>query len=249
MGTDLETILTDVQETIDKVLLWGSKEKLTFNAAKTAVLVFSRKPGFHAKELPTAKKLKMNDTFLPFSDETIYLGITIDQCLSWDKHITRKISSCKKTLMTKNLINTNWGLNPERLWWIWESVVRPKLAYGANAWINSINVKKNRDSLERLQKLALRLCSSAMPQTSNKGLEVILQTEPLHLFLEGVAIKTRIRTKSQVPLTWDGDSTYHYRRSSQERQCKKKESHLKSLDKKIEEIFPNTLILDKTRKK
>jgi len=152
-------------------------------------------------------------------------------------------------MMTKNLINANWGLNPERLWWIWESVVRPKLSYGASAWINCINVKKNKDSLERLQKLALRLCSSAMPQTSNKGLEVILQTEPLHLFLEGVAIKTRIRTESQVPLTWDGDSTYHYRKSSQERHSKKKIGHLKSLDEKIKEIFPNTLILDRAKKK
>jgi len=98
MGTDLETILKDVQESINRVLLWGNKEKLTFNAAKTAVLVFSRKPGFHAKELPSATKLKMGDTPLSFNDETIYLGVTIDQCLSWNKHLTRKISSCKKLL-------------------------------------------------------------------------------------------------------------------------------------------------------
>jgi len=88
-----------------------------------------------------------------------------------------------------------------------------------------------------------------MPQTSNKGLEVILQTEPLHLFPEGVAIKTRIKTESQVPLTWDGDSTYHYRKSSQDRFSKKKIGHLKSLDNKIKEIFPTSLILDKTKKK
>jgi len=75
MGNDLEAILKDVQKSIEKVLQWGNKEKLTFNAAKTAVLVFSRKPGFHAEKLPNATKLKMGDTELPFTDEMVYLGV------------------------------------------------------------------------------------------------------------------------------------------------------------------------------
>jgi len=58
MGNDLEAILKDVQESIDKVLQWGNKEKLTFNAAKTAVLVFSRKPGFQAENYQLLQNLK-----------------------------------------------------------------------------------------------------------------------------------------------------------------------------------------------
>jgi len=68
-----------------------------------------------------------------------------------------------------------------------------------------------------------------MKGTSNKGLEGILSVEPLYLFLEGIAIKTRIRTSDEVPLTWDGNSQYHYRRSADETQKKKKMDILKNL--------------------
>jgi len=88
-----------------------------------------------------------------------------------------------------------------------------------------------------------------MRGTSNKGLEGILSVEPLHLFLEGIAIKTRIRTSDEVPLTWDGNSQYHYRRSANETQKKKKIGHLKELDCKVREIFGNNLLKDRTKKK
>jgi len=61
-GDNLDSLLKDIQESINKVLEWGRRVKLTFNPNKTAVIVFSRKPGFHSKELSTAMKLKMCDT-------------------------------------------------------------------------------------------------------------------------------------------------------------------------------------------
>jgi len=121
----------------------------------------------------------------------------------------------------KNLVKLNWGLSSERCWWIYDSVIRPRLSYSVNCWQNALKVKKNIYNLEKLQKLALTLISKPMRGTSNKGLEGVLCTEPLHLFLEGIALKSRIRTREEVPLKWDGDSHYHYRRCANERAKKK----------------------------
>jgi len=87
-----------------------------------------------------------------------------------------------------------------------------------------------------------------MRGTSNKGLEAIMSVEPLHLFLEGIAISTRIRIQEEVPQCWNGESNYHYRRKANQIQKKKKYGHVKELDSRISEIFTKPLIKDKVKK-
>jgi len=42
----------------------------------------------------------------------------------------------------KNLVKLNWGLSPDRLWWIWDSVIRPRLSYGIGCWYNALKLQK-----------------------------------------------------------------------------------------------------------
>jgi len=249
-GSDGEKIIENLQNAINKIVQWGEIKKLRFNPNKTSVMVFSHKPGFQMKELLLLPNLYIGNHKLPFVTEAKCLGITLDSSLNWNKHLDNKILDCKRYLMSiRNLVKTNWGLTPERNWWIWESVVRPKLSYGINAWVNALSNKRNVYSLEKLQKLALSITGFAMKCTSNKGLEAIFCTEPLHIFLEGIALKTRICTKSEVVFNWSGNSDYHYRRSTNESTKKKKLGHLKVLDDKIKNIFGNCFVSDRTRKK
>jgi len=52
-----------------------------------------------------------------------------------------------------------------------------------------------------------------------------MSIEPLHIFLEGLAISTCLRTQEVIPLQWTGDSNYHYRRKSSESQKGKNRPH------------------------
>jgi len=103
-GDNPDQLLLEVQQVINDIITWGENEKLNFNAKK-AVMVFSRKPGFHNKELLELDNLMIRDEKLKFVDETRSLGVTLDNKLNWNSHLSNKINKCKKDLMTfRNLV-------------------------------------------------------------------------------------------------------------------------------------------------
>ena len=69
-----------------------------------------------------------------------YLGIVLDQKLSWSPHIEKKVSKAKKFLhLIKPAINHIYGLNPKRMQWIYKQIILPRLTYGCHVWGHYLN--------------------------------------------------------------------------------------------------------------
>ena len=68
----------------------GAQNGLTFSVDKTTVVFFSRQQKFHNEVLPRLKKLKINGVEINPSNSMTYLGIVLDQKLSWTSHIEKK---------------------------------------------------------------------------------------------------------------------------------------------------------------
>ena len=90
------TLVDMAQPKIDMAVEWGAQNGLSFSVDKTTVVFFSRQQKFHKEVLPKLKKLTINGVDINPSESMTYLGIVLDQKLSWTPHIQRKVSKAKK---------------------------------------------------------------------------------------------------------------------------------------------------------
>ena len=67
---------------------------------------------FHLKNLDAQRELKVvwHGKLLAFSHKPVYLGVTLDRCLTYKDHIAKtKAKSGARNSIIKKLANTNWG--------------------------------------------------------------------------------------------------------------------------------------------
>jgi ribonuclease HI len=232
----LKVMIGRIQAALDKVLEWGNKEGLTFNASKTAAILFTKKSSIKTDTLP---KLFMNDVHVPYVFETKYLGVIFTSNLSWIKHIQSKITACKRLLMMiRSTVAREWGLSPDKIVWIWQTLVRPKLSYGAICWAepSTLNNLSIQASLNKLQRLALSLVASSMKSTPMRSMEMILAIPPLHIFLEESALNARLRTSEVVTPSWNGETNLI------------RQGHILSHDNTLRALIPSVTQIDRTFK-
>ena len=105
-------------------------------------------------------------------------------------------------MAAKSSFGKLWGPVPKATRWIYESMVRPIILYGAIIWAHKI--PKNFKPLIRLQRLALMCLGSFAKSTPTKGLEIIFNYMPLDLLAKQEALKAALRLGSRNKKRWDG---------------------------------------------
>ena len=101
--------------------------------------------------------------------------------------------------MCHRAIGRTWGLRPALSLWLYRSVIRPCLDYGSLVWVTGSEVGLKKALLEKVQRLALLMTTSACRTTPTAGLEAILNVPPVDIFLKGQAMRSwrrLIRTDS-----------------------------------------------------
>ena len=87
---------------MDELVVWGAEYGLKFNSEKTVVAIFHRRK-IQKSQMPD--NLCVNGKPVPFSNTMRYLGVTLDEKLSWTPHFNQTLANCKATLMyTSNII-------------------------------------------------------------------------------------------------------------------------------------------------
>lgn len=198
-GHDLPTIISLLQEAVDRAVEWGRSTGLSFNALKTQIVIFTLKTQWKTPPL-----LRMGGVEIPFSSTAKYLGLTLDHKLTWNDHISDKIKKCKGLLM--NLVQSigfYWGPSPRLTKWAYTGVVLPSLMYGSLVWHRACQRKGVRNSLQRLQGLAMRCLAPQRKGSPTQGLEVILNLIPLDLLILESASKAFLRTKPLHITRWE----------------------------------------------
>ena len=117
-------------------------------------MVISRKHQTNLS-LESHPPLQINGVTMERVENYKYLGVWITSNLSWNKHITevcRKARQKVGILYRKCYKNANNATMPK----LYLSCIRPELEYAATVW--SPHQKGQIDTLESVQKLALRVC-------------------------------------------------------------------------------------------
>jgi hypothetical protein len=127
-------------------------------------------------------RLKLYGQSIPFSKTAKYLGVTLDDKLSWKPHIENMIKKAKRSLMAvRSVIGRTWGPSLACARWSWTSVVRPALTYGSIVWSRVASQKWLITKLKRLQPLAISQMAHVRPSTPSTALEVMYGVPPLDL--------------------------------------------------------------------
>ena len=189
-GYDIWEIALNLQIAANSLSDWAKSNSLSFNADKTKVMIFTRK---HKYEKP---EIQINRKPIEYVETFKYLGVTFDRKLTWKEHIKTQVRKAKISLMMgRRMMGKTWGLNPKVTSWLYTAVIRPMFTYGSVVWINSLEVKENRDKLNRLQRLACRMITGSMRSTPTAGMEVMLNMTPIVETIKETAVATSIRLK------------------------------------------------------
>ena len=144
----LKTLYNTIQNEMNKVVKWLNANKLSINAPKTKFVIFKSK-----SLLNTYNTIKINNDLVKQVTFVKFLGVIIDEELTWKNHI----SSVLKTIIkcTGLIAKLRHYTNRNTLKLIYYALAYPYLAYGNLVWGNTYPTRLQK--IMNVQKKIVRL--------------------------------------------------------------------------------------------
>lgn len=160
LGTAINTLQTSIDETTNWFNKWGIK----INESKTIGVIYTNK-----RKRENSATLTINGEPIKIEKDAKYLGINIDEKLTWKKHIIKiKKQLQHKTRQLYWLIGPKSTLSLPNKILIYKAAIKPIWTYGLQIWGTTCN--SNLEIIERQQSKMLRLMTNAPRYISNKQL-------------------------------------------------------------------------------
>ena len=196
-GTDQSHMVYRVQKAVDKLIAWGNTCGLRFNHSKTVAILFSS----NNKEFK--RHIKIDGNSIPYSTRVKYLGLTLDSKLTWNLHIKEKAIACKRFLfMIARVTKDAYGPAPKIMRWMFQSVVRPMMTYGAMCWAHMVDTGNIDSILRNLNRAGMNTYSNFPRSSPTRTVEIITDTLPLSLQAQKIGLSSRIRLGPIVQADW-----------------------------------------------
>jgi hypothetical protein len=148
-GRDIDTMTALFNNDLASLTEWLRSNRLSLNLSKTHSMIFSTNRALRDSTL----SLLMNGAIIGTVKTTTFLGVKIDNALTWSDHIAcvaRKVSKSVGIIKKASYI-----LNRHTLLTLYKSLIMPHLQYCNLIWGNAAKVHLQR--LVLLQKRAIRL--------------------------------------------------------------------------------------------
>ena len=184
-------ILRDIAQQLLKLMdRWCKRKGLTINPVKTEAIMFTKKRKWRMEAL------ELNGVRIPLKREVKYLGVIIDDKLTWGAHCTKKMRTCANVMLScRRAVGRTWGLKPKVMRWIYTAIVRPMISYGALVWLPAIIRQGRVKQLEQIQRMGCCMITSAFRTTPTVALEKLLGLLPMDIYVATVALEQMSRMK------------------------------------------------------
>jgi hypothetical protein len=117
-----------------------------------------------------------------------YLGIIIDNKLTFREHITHVTGNCRKIIFALlKSAKLNWDLSHKALKTLYTGGIQLLLLYGALVWAEILEKKSHRKKLTRVQRLINIKVAKAYRTVSNDALCIITGLTPIHIKIKETA--------------------------------------------------------------
>ena len=150
---DIDTLNNIMNDGLNKLNRWFQSNKLSLNTKKSNIMLFET----HIKTNQYKNKLKvsLNNIEIECVNACKFLGVTIDQNLTWENHITELAKKCSSSI---GILYKMKNFLPEKaLLGLYNTLVLSHINYGITAWSCAGVSAKTR--LHILQKRAMRAIS------------------------------------------------------------------------------------------
>lgn len=161
---NLSVLCDTVNNELDEVSNWFKANKLSLNAKKTNLMFLGTR--HQTSTINSNCTIRLDGCILDRVHEAKFLGITIDENLTWKKHIENVSRTCSRNIGV--LYKVNKFLPQSALYQLYCSLVQPYLNYGLLLWGNAN--KEYINKLFRIQKRALRAISNSSYLSPTKPL-------------------------------------------------------------------------------
>jgi hypothetical protein len=204
-GQNIDEMFNYASELLLEVIKWSKTSGLVFNAAKTKVMVVHRyrHPCQNLPNLRFPNDLEGDFTEITPISQMRYRGVILDEKLSFLPHF--KFARDKTNSVFNNLcrvIKQDWGLDLEKVMFLYKACVQPMLLYGAEIWGHRMEaVKTNKNLLLSSQRRILLRATRAYRTTSTSALMAICNSPPIHLI---ALMKYRLRKEINASLMVQG---------------------------------------------
>lgn len=148
-GNNIDNVIRDSQDDLNILNVWFQCNLLTLNVSKTHYVIFSAKN----KKINDFEPPKINNTNISRSDCEKYLGLILDNKLTWKEHI--KYVKSKLISLTGVLRSVVRCLPRKVCYIIYNSLVKPHIDYLIQIWGSA--AKTNLISLQRAQNKLIKI--------------------------------------------------------------------------------------------
>jgi hypothetical protein len=144
-----ETLATKINVELEKINEWLMLNKLSLNTKKTKFMVFRHKTNKREIKL----NLKMNDILVEQVKAFTFLGLRVNETLTWTDHIEEVANKISKTIGILNRLKKSLPSNILKT--IYSALILPRLHYCNLAW------GYHPGRLEVLQKKSIRIITNS----------------------------------------------------------------------------------------
>lgn len=186
-----DTICQALQSASDSLSDYQSKWRIKVNPAKTQVMFFTRRR--HPRHLPR-QEITISNQAIPWSDESIYLGLLLDSKMNFGKHINQVLLKCKRTVSCLySLLNRRSRLDKKLKLLLYKAIIRPIMLYGYPAW--QICAESHRKKLQVQQNKILKMVLDLDPFYRTAEVHRIAKIDTVNSFIELGMSKFRNRCR------------------------------------------------------
>ena len=157
---NLRYLIWTVEEDLSSLMDWFKANKLTLNLDKTVCVLFNSKS--------KTEELTLNiGTYKLHSSETVkFLGVWIDNKMTWNKHMSTLIVTLKQNMQLLKLSNKFLNKDTKKL--IYYAHIYSHLTYGILIWGNMIN-QCTKNKIQKILNSCFKLITGLPPhQTTSK---------------------------------------------------------------------------------
>ena len=168
---NISHITRTLNSELGNVHTWLTVNKLVINLSKTSYMIFS-----YTKYSPEDVKLELNNYEIKHSPQNKFLGVYIDESLSWKYHISE---ICNKLAKVVGIIYRLQNVLPENiLLTLYNTLFLPHITYCNINWANC--AKTFSDRIYKLQKKAVRLITHSAYNSHSSPLFARLNILTIH---------------------------------------------------------------------
>ena len=168
---DFTVVEQRLSQALDVLTPYYEDNHLRANPSKTQVCAF------HLRNREAKRHLVVNwsGTTLEHTDHPVYLGVTLDRCLSYKKHIekTKEKVSTRNNILSK-LTGTSWGASPHTLKSTALALCYSSAEYASPVWERSSHAKK----LDSALNASCRLITGCLRATPTETLYTLASIAP-----------------------------------------------------------------------